>query len=251
MKKLLAAGFDKIYQLCRVFRDDPEDDLHLKEFTMLEWYCVGKDYRWLIEFTLELLGYLSKRWDKKEVHFRDRKASLEGIYEVFSFEKAFQARFSVSIKDLDSLETLVELAKSYNIPFDERSWENTFHLIYLNCFEPEIARKEVPVFVIDYPSKMAAMAKLRKDKPWLAERVELMICGVELMNGYSELNDQKEQYERLLRESLKAGLTEKAVDEDFIEAVAQMPDAAGAALGIERLFMLFEGKDSIKEVTVT
>lgn len=98
---------------------------------------------------------------------------------------------------------------------------------------------------------MAAMAKLRKDKPWLAERVELMICGVELMNGYSELNDQKEQYERLLRESLKAGLTEKAVDEDFIEAVAQMPDAAGAALGIERLFMLFEGKDSIKEVTVT
>ncbi len=249
MKKLLAAGFESIFQICRVFRDDEQDALHLREFTMLEWYAVGKDYHWLIEFAMDLLLELAERWGVLCVSYREREAVLNGDYEIFSLERAFLEAFGVSIADAQELEALVSLAKAKGVPYDRESWYNTFHLIYLNLFEPEIAKKNVPVFVVDYPECMAAMASLRRDRPWLAERVELVVCGVELMNGYTELTDAKEQERRLSFEAKRLGLGEVAVDRDFIEAVSVMPSCAGAALGMDRLFMLFEGKDSLDGVT--
>ena len=246
MKKLLAAGFDAIFQICRVFRRERIDRLHLVEFTMLEWYKKNKDYRWLIEFSFELLRHLAERMGVDKLKFGSKEAKLED-YRIVSLEEEFLKRFGVSIGELDSVEKIVSLAKSLGVPFDGESWENTFNLIYLNVIEPDIARSSVPVFVVDYPASMSAMARLRRDRPFLCERVELVVCGVELMNGYSELTDPKEQKMRLLHEASKrTNDPERFVDEDFVDAVGQMGEAAGAALGVDRLFMLFEGVDDIR-----
>ncbi len=248
MKKLLAAGFDRIFQLCKVFRKERKDTLHLKEFLMLEWYRKGKDYMWLVNFSMTLLTWLSSRMRVKEVSFRGRKAHL-GRYEIFSFEEAFKKHFGVSIADVYDTPSIVELAQGLGVPYDSVDWENTFNLIYLNVFEPELARKECVVFLVDYPSKMAAMAKIKEDKPYLCQRVEMMICGVEIMNGYSELTDPVEQRTRLTTEALKKfGMADPYVDEDFLDAIAVMGECAGAALGVDRLFMLFEGASSLEEV---
>ena len=247
MKKLLAAGFDAIFQICRVFRREKVDRLHLMEFTMLEWYRKNKDYHWLIEFSFELLRYLAERAGVEKLKFGAREASLTD-YKVVSLEKEFLSRFGVSIEELGSVDEIVSLAKRLKVPFDDESWENTFHLIYLNVIEPDIARSPVPVYIVDYPASMAAMARLRRGKPFLCERVELVICGVELMNGYSELTDPEEQKRRLLHEASKrTDDPEQFVDGDFVDAVGQMGDAAGAALGVDRLFMLFEGLDDIRK----
>ena len=247
MKKLLAAGFDAIFQICRVFRREKVDRLHLMEFTMLEWYRKNKDYHWLIEFSFELLRYLAERAGVEKLKFGAREASLTD-YKVVSLEKEFLSRFGVSIEELGSVDEIVSLAKRLKVPYDDESWENTFHLIYLNVIEPDIARSPVPVYIVDYPASMAAMARLRRGKPFLCERVELVICGVELMNGYSELTDPEEQKRRLLHEASKrTDDPERFVDGDFVDAVGQMGDAAGAALGVDRLFMLFEGLDDIRK----
>ena len=248
MKRLLAAGFERIYQICRVFRREIVDDLHLPEFTMVEWYGKDEDYRWLMELSLDLLGYLARSFSVDGFCYRGRRATLDG-YRVFSFEDAFVERFGVSIKEVLEVDAIVELARSSGVPCDEESWENTFNLIYLNIFEPEVADSPVPVFLLDYPACMAAMARLRDDKPWLSERVELVVCGVELMNGYSELDDPHELRRRLEAEATKRGMDpSEAVDEDFLEAVPLMGKAAGAALGLDRLFMLLVGEESLGRV---
>ena len=247
MKRLLAAGFEAIFQICRVFRDERPGPLHLVEFDMLEWYRCGRDYRWLIEVSWELVSEVAGVFGKHDFSYRDRKASLSG-YRIFSIEDFFVEELGASLSELEGLSDIVSFARSLGVAPDEESWENTFHLIYLNLIEPEIARMPVPVYVVDYPARLAAMSALRKEKPWLCERVELLLCGVELMNGYTELVDAKEQRRRLLLEAERRGWGEEVVDGDFIEAVSLMPPAAGAAFGLDRFFMLIEGADSLSEV---
>ncbi len=245
MKKLLAAGFDRIFQICRVFRRETPGPLHLQEFDMLEWYERGRGYMWLVEFTFELLMAIADALGYRGFRFRDREATLKD-YALVSLEEEFVRRFGVSIGELSGIDEIVKLARILGVPFDERSWDNTFNLIFLNLIEPEIARVDVPVFVVDYPAPMAAMARLRRDKPYLCERVELFICGVEVANGYGELSDSEVQRERLLKEAENRGLEPcDAVDEDFLSALPFMGEAAGCALGVDRLFMLFEGLDAL------
>ncbi len=243
MKKLLALGADDIYQICKVFRKETEDDLHKCEFLMLEWYKKDKDYSWLIEFSHELLLELSGRWNKKSLSFKGRSAVLNHGYEILSLERLFCDIFGISLRDIQG-EKIFDLAKSLGFSVKNYSWEETFFLLYVDRIEPVISSFSKPVYVVDFPSKLSVMAKTREDKPWLCERVELIISGVEIMNGYSELTDSYAQW-KIFKENFG---DEKVIDVELLRMLDRIGVAAGASIGLDRLFMLFEGSSSIQKV---
>jgi len=242
MKKLLGMGADAIFQLCKVFRKEEEDELHRVEFTMLEWYKKGKDYRWLIEFSYELLLFLAERLGVDEVEYRGRRVRLTEGYELFSLDELFGSFFGKPFTEIEESE-LLKLAASFGY---RRfcAWEEAFLFLYVDRIEPFIALQERPVYLVDFPLGLSPMAKAKTDKP-VAERVELVIAGVEIMNGYSELTDPVEQRRRLLA---LAGGKEELIDSELIELLGGIKDAAGAAIGVDRLFMLYDGKNSLEEV---
>jgi len=242
MKKLLGMGADAIFQLCKVFRREEEDELHRVEFTMLEWYKKGKDYRWLIEFSYELLLFLAERLGVDEVEYRGRRVRLTEGYELFSLDELFGSFFGKPFTEIEESE-LCELAASFGY-HRFCAWEEAFLFLYVDRIEPFIALQKRPVYLVDFPLGLSPMAKAKTDKP-VAERVELVIAGVEIMNGYSELTDPVEQRRRLLA---LAGGKEELIDSELIELLGGIKDAAGAAIGVDRLFMLYDGKNSLEEV---
>ncbi len=243
MKKLLGLGADNIFQICKVFRKEREDELHRIEFTMLEWYKKNKNYEWLIEFSYNFLLFLCEQLKVNKVSYRGRNVDLTDGYEVFSLSELFYHFFGKSFTEFEGNDFL-KFATFLGYDVTGYSWEETFHLLYVDKIEPFLSSRSKPVYLVDFPLSLSAMAKEKKGTG-LSERVELIIAGVEIMNGYSELTDSFEQRRRLER---LAGNNIHLLDEEFIKLLDNIDSAAGAAIGIDRLFMLYEGKQSLEEV---
>ena len=236
MKRLLAAGCTEIFQICPCFRKGERGRLHLEEFTMLEWYRVGSDYRRLMADCEMLLRHIVESLAEftgaavVAPHFAGITADLEGPWLRLTLAEAF-AQFSP-------------------VPLDRALLENRFEEILVEFIEPELGPIS-PVFLYDYPREMASLARVKTDAPHLAERFELYWRGIELANGFSELTDVDEQRARFLQEiSLigQHGRGHAGLPEAFLADLARMPPAAGIALGVDRLLMLFTGKRHIAEV---
>ena len=228
MKCMLAAGYEKIFQVGPCFRENEIGRLHREEFTMLEWYEAGADCRKLITFTREMLEFVSLRvFGKSECLFNGTAIDF-GKHEVLSLASAF-AKFAG--KDL------------LKIVDDGR-----FEEILVDMVEPALP-KDKPVFLNAYPAKFAALSKLSKDNPGFAERWELYLGGIEIANAYSELVDKDEQLARFKEALLKkkeAGETVYPENRQFIEALEHgIPECAGCALGLDRLVMVLTGSESI------
>ena len=223
MKKLLAKYKTDIFQLGKVFRNDEYGRLHRTEFHMLEWYAVGCDYRYLIEEIKQLLNRL--------FGFTE--------FEVLSVEEAFKRHFGESLPK--EQEELKDFLKRYNINYEENEdWETLFYRAFI-----EVERKlgwEKPTFLIDFPKELSALAKIRNN---YAERLELFIKGIELANGWTEETNPEEVRRRLEKEAQKRNLP---VDEEFIEIHKELPECAGCSIGIDRLFMLYVGANSLDEL---
>ncbi len=243
MKKLLGLGADNIFQICKVFRKEREDELHRIEFTMLEWYKKNKNYEWLIEFSYNFLLFLCEQLKVNKVSYRGRNVDLTDGYEVFSLSELFYHFFGKSFTEFEGSDFL-KFATFLGYDVSGYSWEETFHLLYVDRIEPFLSSRSKPVYLVDFPLALSAMAKEKKGTG-LSERVELIIAGVEIMNGYSELTDSFEQRRRLER---LAGNDVYLLDEEFIKLLDNIGSAAGAAIGIDRLFMLYERKQSLEEV---
>ncbi len=231
MKRLLAEGFDRIYQMGPVFRGRERGDRHLPEFTLLEWYAAGADYRDLMEECEALVGAVAEsagvgdrlRWGEAEV-------SLAPPWDRLTVRDAFRRYTGVSAEA--ALET------------------DRFDEILAFEIEPRLGR-ERPVFLCDYPAPCAALARRRADDPDTAERFELYIAGLELCNAFSELTDPDEQRARFAADRdarRRAGRPVGPMPERFLEALARMPAAAGNALGVDRLVMLMAGAERIDDV---
>lgn len=281
MKKLLAAGFTKIFQICKCFRNsEPFGGLHNPEFTMLEWYRTGANYLDLMDDTEKLIKYLlgylnqnkkSKIKNKKYIlKIKDADIDLSLSWERLPMKDAFWKFCKLDLNELLTLESITRAAKKrgYKIEHDWR-YEDVFFKIFLNEIEPHLGKSR-PVFLYDYPAQLAALAKLKDGvqspsatKPrtvtspqgggsgaW-AERFELYINSIEIANAFSELTDAKEQRQRLKEERAlrqAQGRTIYDLDKDFLAAVGQMPESAGIALGIDRLIMMLLDAKSIEEV---
>lgn len=231
MKRLLAAGNPKLFQICKCFRKGERGTRHLTEFSMLEWYRAGTDYHGLMQECEELFAFLGSTLAAgNRIAFGGRTVSLDAPWERLTVRQAFDRFAPVSL--------------------EEAMRQDLFDETLVAHIEPQLGLSR-PALLYDYPAALGALARLKQDDPAVAERFELYINGLELANGFSELTDQAEQRRRFLEERRKihaAGRCPGPMPERFLAALPDMPPAAGIAMGIDRLAMVFFSAGSIDEV---
>ena len=257
MKKLLAAGETRIASLQHVWRNRERSALHHPEFTMLEWYRAGEPYDAVIADCVALLRIAAETTEVKALRFKGRECDPFAVPERIGVVEAFVRHARIDLlatMDAEGVpdgEKLAEqmLALDMAVP-EDRSWSYLFSLVLTDKVEPNLGQGRITV-LDRYPAAEAALARRTADDRRLAERFELYACGVELANGFGELTDADEQRRRFASE-----MAEKEriygerypVDEDFLAALAVMPQASGVALGFDRLVMLATGAPRIEAV---
>ena len=231
MKRLLARGYKKIFQICKCFRDGERGHLHLPEFTMLEWYCADTDYFELMDECQGMIKHVVHELGMKEIlKYQGKVINLEGEWERLTVKDAF-SRFTGTTPE--------EAFESGN--FDE---------IMMAEIEPGLNTGR-PVFLYNYPISQAALSRISEDDQDVAERFELYMGGLELANAFSELIDVDEQRERFLKATenrKKTGKTAYPFPEKFVNDLDLMPPSAGIAFGIDRLIMILTDSATIDEV---
>ena len=253
MKKLLAAGLPRIFQLAHVFRNGERASTHHPEFTMLEWYRSG-GYDGVMTDTVALLRALAAVAGRAEVVWRGIACDLNAEPEYLTVQNAF-ARHADGIDLLATvgdMPALVAEAKRIGVRVGEGDrWDDLVLRILAEYVEPHLGAGR-PTFLLEYPVEMAALARVKPGDTRVAERVELYICAVEIANGFGELTDADEQRRRFAADmDLKEKLygTRYPIDEDFLAALAHgIPDSAGMALGFDRLVMLLAVAEHIEDV---
>ena len=257
-KKLLAAGERKIVEFAKVFRDRERGNRHLPEFTMLEWYRAEEPYERIINDCIEVIRIAAATTGQAVFSFRGSRAEPTATVERLTVAEAFARFASVDLLatvadnhgDRDALAAAAE--GRVRVSADD-TWSDLFAKLLVEYVEPHLGQGQLTV-LYDYPSPEAALARTSARDPRVAERFEVYACGVELANGFGELTDAVEQRQRFAE-----AMDEKArrygecypVDEEFLAAVAQMPDASGVALGFDRLVMLASGATRIDQVVWT
>jgi lysyl-tRNA synthetase class 2 len=231
MKRLLSAGYSRLFQICKCFRGGERGKHHLPEFTLLEWYRSGCCYMDFMEDCEDMIRFVAGELGRGEsIEYRGRTINLRGPWNRITVKEAFMMFSPISLEE--ALET------------------DRFDEIMVLDVEPRLSLS-VPSFLYDYPAALAALARLKQDDPSLAERFELYMGGLELANAFSELTDVDEQKRRFKREEEKRMRMGKVIypfPERFMEDLGKMPEAAGIAFGVDRLVMLFADKDSIDDV---
>lgn len=227
MKRLLAAGYERIFQICRCWRSGELGRKHLPEYSMLEWYRSDCDYRQLMKDCEALLCHLS---EDMQINRQGQMIDLTPPWPRLSVSEAF--------------------AEYSPVPLQEALSSNQFDLIIDRDIESRLP-SDRPVFLYDYPLEQASLARKKPGTDHIAERVELYIGGLELANGFSELTDQSEQKQRFEREEQlrrQAGKTPYSAPQKFLDELCALPQSAGIALGIDRLVMLLTDQSDIKNV---
>ncbi len=248
LKKMLAAGFNNIFSLCKVYRDQESfGGTHNPEFTMIEWYRANKDFYAIMDDVEGLFLYLNQ-----ELGIKNQGMKFEN-FERLHMREAWQKYAGVNLDGYLEKETMFALceAKGYKPNLGE-SYEDLFYRIFLNEIEPHLG-KEKPTIIHHYPACMAALSRLSPVDPRYAERFEVYVGGLELANCFSELVDADEQLKRLKSEQIHRNNLGKEVyeiDQEFVEALKTMPPSAGIALGVDRLVQLFTGCKNINNVIV-
>ncbi len=231
MKRMVAAGYERIFQICRSWRERERGRLHLPEFTLLEWYQAGGDYRSLMGQCEELIRSVARAMGLgQKVVFRGRDIDLSQPWEKVSVKETFRCYARTSVPE--ALEKGI---------FDE---------IMVQDIEPNLGVGK-PTFIYDYPAQRGALARLKEEDGTVAERFELYIGGLELANGFSELVDSEEQKKRFQAENenrQSKGKPIYSIPEKFLAELDEMPPSAGVALGVDRLAMVFLDSDTIDEV---
>ena len=231
MKRLLSRGVDDIFQICKTFRKNERGPLHLPELTLLEWYSTQKTYLDLMDQCQALIRFIAKQIQKTPpLCYQGATIRLEEPWDRLSVEKAFSLYADIP------LETALKTGR-----FDE---------IISFQIEPRLGRTR-PLFLMDYPASLASLSQLKPDNPDLSQRVELYIAGIELANGFTELTDpnvQRMRFEKENRIRRDRGESPLPLPEKFLADLETMPPAAGMALGVDRLVMLFADAATIDEV---
>jgi lysyl-tRNA synthetase class 2 len=252
LKKLLAAGFEKIFQITPVFRDYEDfGHTHNIEFLMLEWYRAPGNLKMIMDDTEKLVKFVAKKIKAKKIVIDGKTVDLMPAWDRISMKDLWKKYLDIDLDEYLVVETMTGLAQTLGYDIAEgEEYENVFYKIFLNKIEPHLGW-ERPVMVYDYPLPMSALCQLNKDDPRYVERMELYIGGLELSNAYGELIDKDEQ-KRRMKENYnfrkKNNLVLSEIDEDFNEAVGRMKPAGGIALGVDRLVMLLTEAKDINEV---
>lgn len=251
LKRLIVGGFDGVYEFSKNFRNEGMDRTHNPEFTAMEIYVAYKDYNWMMKFTENLLEHCAIEVNgTSEATFGEHNINFKAPYARITMTDAIKNFTGFDISGKSEAE-LFEAAKSMGIDVDATMGKGKLidEIFGAKCESNYIQ----PTFITDYPKEMSPLCKQHRENPELTERFELMVCGKEVANAYSELNDPIDQRERF-EEQLK--LAEKGddeatefIDEDFLRALEYgMPPTSGLGIGMDRLMMFLTNNSSIQEV---
>jgi lysyl-tRNA synthetase class 2 len=247
MKKLLAAGEEKIVSFGHVFRNREQTPLHAPEFTMIEWYRAGAPYEAIMDDCAAVLALAGDtlRW-------RGREADAKAVPERITVVDAFARYAGIDLAATNADRERFAGVAGVRVAGDD-TWSDIFSRVLAEKIEPKLGIGRA-TFLTEYPATEAALARAKPGNANVAERFEVYACGVELANGFAELTDPDEQRRRFV-----ADMEEKEriygerypIDEDFLAALAHMPPASGVALGLDRLVMLAAGATHIDQVQWT
>jgi lysyl-tRNA synthetase class 2 len=260
MKKLLAAGEEKIFALARVWRNREASRAHANEFTMLEWYRAGAPFTALMEDCAAMLRLAAEQGLTRQARWRGRACDLSTTPERLTVTEAFARHAGVDLEaclpgaTADPAARLAEAARGLGLRVArDDGWSDLFSKILSEHVEPKLGVGR-PTILTAYPVGEAALARPDPADPRFAERFELYVCGVELANAFGELTDPAEQRRRFeadMDEKMRIYGERYPIDESFLAALATMPPASGAALGFDRLVMLAAGAERLDDVVWT
>ena len=251
LKRLIVGGFEKVFEIGKVFRNEGIDTNHNPEFTLLELYEAYSDLYDIMNLTEDLIKIVAKNvLEKEEIFYKDIKIDLREPFRKMTMKEAVLKYSGVDFNLISSLEEAREKAKEKNISYED--WHKVGDI--LNLFFEEYVEKNLyqPTFILEYPVEISPLAKRCKENLDFTERFELFIAGKEFANAFSELNDPLDQRKRFLEQAeLKRKGDEEAcdIDEDFLNALEYgMPPTGGLGIGIDRLVMLITNSESIRDV---
>ena len=250
LKRLIVGGFEGVYEFAKDFRNEGMDRTHNPEFTVMEIYVAYKDYKWMMNFTEEMLRkVVSEVNGELKITVGDQEIDFEKPFARVPILEAIKVHTGIDVSGMDEVE-LRKTAKDLGLEVDETMGKGKLidEIFGEKCEHHYIQ----PTFITDYPVEMSPLCKRHRENPELTERFELMINGKEVANAYSELNDpidQRERFEEQLKLSEKGDDEAMFIDQDFLRALEYgMPPTSGMGIGIDRLVMLLTNNKSIQEV---
>ncbi|HSZ11516.1 MAG TPA: EF-P lysine aminoacylase EpmA [Rhizomicrobium sp.] len=259
-KKLLAAGETRIFDFARVFRNRERGPVHAPEFTMLEWYRAREPYESVMEDCIALLRLAADTTGAKTFSYRNKECDPRAephrmsVADAFTHHAGVDLLATLSPEGQGDREALSRRAQRAGLEVSANdNWADIFSKILVACVEPRLGIGR-PTLLYEYPRCEAALARATAHDGRVAERFELYGCGVELANGFGELTDAVEQrarFEAEMDEKQRIHGERYPIDEDFLSALAQMPQASGVALGFDRLVMLAAGARTLNDVIWT
>jgi len=254
LKRLLVGGFEKVFEIGRVFRNEGVDARHNPEFTLLESYEAYADYEDVARMVEELLGFVAQEVNGTLALAHDGAGTIDlaGPFARTTYRGALREHAGIDYRDYPTVEALRALAEERGLPVAAgASWATILDGFMSTFVEPKLVQ---PTFVFDYPTAISPLAKRKVDDGGAAERFELFVRGYEIANAYSELNDPVDQRVRMEEQARKAAAGDEdaeLMDEDFLVALEHgMPPAGGLGIGIDRLVQLLTGEHSLREVVL-
>ena len=243
-------GFSGVYEFAKDFRNEGMDKTHNPEFTCMEIYVAYKDYIWMMEFVEKMLEKISLEVNgTTEVRIGEHTVDFRPPYRRLPILEAIREYAGVDVSGMDE-EQLRQTCKELHVEVDPSFGKGKL----IDAIFGEYAEKHLinPTFITDYPVEMSPLTKRHRENPALTERFELFVCGKELANAYSELNDPIDQFERFQEQArLKSKGDDEAmfIDMDFVRALEYgMPPTSGLGMGIDRLTMFMTGQSTIQDV---
>lgn len=251
LKKCIVGGFEKVYELGRIFRNEGMDSTHNPEFTSIELYVAYADYLEIMQLTETLIKHVATSLNLLNPTFRGFSIDLSKPFKKAHMVDLIKEHTGIDFFTIKSDTEAVAIAKEYNVNLanHQKSYGHVINLFFENFVEEKLIE---PTFVYGHPIEVSPLSKKNKDDPRFTDRFELFICQKEIANAYSELNDPVDQHQRFLKQLEEAQLGNDEANEldiDFIEALEYgMPPTGGLGIGIDRLIMLLTSNDSIRNV---
>ena len=251
LKRLIVGGFEKVYELGRMFRNEGMDTRHNPEFTMIEMYQAYTDFHGMMDLTENIFGYIADTViGSRKITYQEEEIDLSSPWKRITMIDAVREYVGIDFEATEDMDQLKAQAKKAGVEFDD---DITWGKLLYECFDQKVEDKLVqPTFVYDYPVDVSPLAKRKPTDKRMTERFEFFITGKEFGNAFSELNDpidQKERFMAQVREREKGDDEAQMMDEDYVNALMYgMPPTGGLGIGVDRMVMLFTDAASIRDV---
>jgi lysyl-tRNA synthetase class 2 len=251
LKRLIVGGFEKVYEICKDFRNEGVDRSHNPEFTMMECYQAYADYHDIMRLVEDLFRYVAREvCGTTTISYQGQTIDFEPGWRRVSIPEAIDERTGIDIMRVTELEPLQQAIREAGLRVEQKpSWAKQVDELFSEYVQPLLIQ---PTFIIDHPAPLSPLAKKRPDLPALVERFEPIIAGMELGNAFTELNDPLDQEQRFLEQGRAAAAGDdeaQQMDRDYINALMYgMPPTGGLGIGIDRMVMLFTDQPTIREV---